>query len=264
MKKANHTVLLLAACALAITPAQADTIISETFSGSDSTDLVGAPTPDGNNWTGALGETAKQEEPAGGTAEEDKSTDGTPTTAAPKFSVKQDGSTGGIAFTAYHEFAFKQGQVYTLEAVLSPTNKFDNQWLTVGFALAARDGDTAPNLDGGTTYGQTVLSGSGYRYGWTGPDIKDMCELKGPGLHLGPVKVVLDTSNPKGYTIELFDGDGASIHGPKSIGTPAITQVFIGNSGTNGSFTSFTLSDDAAEPRTETAPEPEDGTETEE
>lgn len=147
--------------------------------------------------------------------------------------------------------------------MLSPTNKFDNQWFTVGFCVTARDGGRAPNLDGGTTYGQAVLSGSGYRFGWTGPDTKEICELKRPGLHLGPVKVVLDTTNPSAYTIELFDGDGDSIHGPESIGKPAITQIFIGSSGTHGGFTSFTLSDDTAEPGTEPAPEPEDWTETE-
>lgn len=266
MKKANHTVLLIAAFALASTPTQAGTILSEKFSGSDSTDLVGTPTPDGNNWTGALGETAMEQEPTGGTADQDKSTGDTETTAASKFSVKQDGSTGGIAFTAYHEFSFKQGQVYTLEAVLSPTNKFDNQWLTVGFCVTARDGGRAPNMDGGKTYGQAVLSGSGYRFGWTGPDTKDMCELKGPSLHTGPVTVVLDTSNSTAYTIEIFDGEGESIHGPKPIGKPAITQVFIGNSGTNGGFSSFTLSDDTPEPAAGTAsdPKPETSTTSEE
>ena len=120
MKTVIHVFSFLSAFTLATTAAQAGTIISEKFSGSDSTDLVGTPTPDGNNWTGALGEAADQEEATGGTADQEEASSGTETAAAPKFSVKQDGSTGGIAFTAYHEFAFKQGQVYTLEAVLSP------------------------------------------------------------------------------------------------------------------------------------------------
>ena len=242
------SLLSLVAFTLASTAAQAGMIISEQFSGSHSSDLVGKPTPGGNNWTGASGEIPKLEEPAAGDTE---------TTAAPRFSVKKDGSAGGIAFTAYHKFTLKPGQVYTLEAELSPVNKMDNQWFVVGFCVTARDGNAAPQLDGGTTYGQTVLSGSGYRYGWTGPDVKDMCELMGPGLHLGPVKVVLDTSNSKDYTIELFDGEGESIHGPKSIGAPAITQVFIGNSGANGSFKSLTLSDNAPETAAKTDPKPE-------
>ena len=36
--------------------------------------------------------------------------------------------------------------------------------------------------------------------------------------------------------------------GPKSIGTPAISQVFIGNSGTSGRFGSLTLTDNASGP----------------
>ncbi len=249
MKKEIHAFSFLWAFALITTTAQAGIIISERFSGSDSTDLVGTATPDGNNWTGGVGEKAKQEE----------STDDTETPAGKKFSVKQDGSTGGVAFTAYHKFTPKPGQIYTLEAVLSPTNKSDNQWFAVGFSLAARDGGNAPNLDGGTTYGQTVLSGSGYRYGWTGPDATNMCELKGPGLHAGSVKVVLDTTKATAYTVELFDGDGASLHGPKSIGTPAITRIFIGSSGTNGGFTSVTLSDNNPGSK-DPAPQPETDT----
>lgn len=238
MHNGHHTLLSLAAFALLATTAQAGTIISEKFSGSDSTDLVGTATPDGNTWTGGMGEIPKQ----------DTAKDGTETTLTPRFSIKQDGSIGGIAFTAYHEFTLKPGQVYTLEAELSPSNKLDNQWLTAGFCLTAQDGNAAPQLDSSTTYGQTVLSGSGYRYGWTGPDTKDMCELQGPGLHFSSVKVVLDTSNAKDYTIELFDGAGQSLHGPHSIGTPSISQIFIGNSGTSGAFKSVTLSDDAATP----------------
>lgn len=238
MNNRNCSLLSLAALALITTATQADVIISEKFSGSDSTDLVGTATPDGSTWTGAVGEIPTPE----------KTGDGTESTTAPKFSIKQDGSVGGIAFTAYHKFTLKPGQIYTLEAALAPANKADNQWFTVGFCLTAEDGNTAPHQDSGTTYGQSVLSGSGYRYGWTGPDTTDMCELVGPGLHFGTVKVVLDTSNPKDYTIELFDGSGNSLHGPNSIGTPPISQVFIGNSGTEGAFKSVTLSDDTDTP----------------
>jgi hypothetical protein len=141
------SLLSLVAFTLASTAAQAGMIISEQFSGSNSSDLVGKPTPGGNNWTGASGEIPKLEEPAAGDTE---------TTAAPRFSVKKDGSAGGIAFTAYHKFTLKPGQVYTLEAELSPVNKMDNQWFVVGFCVTARDGNAAPQLDGGTTYGQTV------------------------------------------------------------------------------------------------------------
>ena len=242
MKMKRHTSLALAALAFVTMGAQAQILLSETFSGGESTALVGTPTPDGNNWTGAMGEarqapeTDKREEPA------DES--------SRKPTVMQDGATAGIPFTAYHKFTFKPGRVYTLEAVLSPTNKADNQWLTVGFALTADNGDAVPHLDGGKTYGQTVLSGSGYRYGWAGPDTKDMSELTGPGLHHGSVKAILDTTDASDYTIELLNGEGDSIHGPKSIGKPAITQVFIGSSGTDGRFGRVTLSEDSPGPAT--------------
>ena len=163
MNNGHHTLLSLAAFALVTTTAQAGTIISEKFSGSAEADLVGTASPDGNNWTGGLGEHPKPEKPAAATTTPEESTTATATpeestgdaetTVAPRFSIKQDGSTGGIPFTAYHKFTLKPGQVYTLEAVLSPTNKLDNQWLTAGFCVTAQDGNAAPQQDGCKTYG---------------------------------------------------------------------------------------------------------------
>lgn len=247
--KMKHSIALqLTALGLLVMPATAGIIIKETFSGKSATPLVGEPTPDGNEWSGGAGEQPKPDEEA----EEAEPAE----PAEPVVAIKQDGSAAGIAFTAYHPFTLKPGAVYALEAKITATNEFDNQWLAVGFAVDAKDGSAAPQGDGGTTYGQSVLSGSGYRYGWAGPDTNDMAELFGPGLRFGSVKVVLDTTKASDYTIELFDGNGDSMHGPQSIGTPGISQIFIGNSGTGGSFGSVTLSDDRPEAEVSEDPEP--------
>ncbi|MGB1130166.1 MAG: hypothetical protein ACPG4K_08945 [Haloferula sp.] len=234
--------LPLVGFALLSTSAWADVILKETFSGGRNTPLVDEENEEKSGWTGGAGEHSPK-----APDEVEAGTDGEETPAAePKVSIMQDGTVSGISFTAYRAFTLEPGAVYTLDVELEAANDFDNQWLTVGFAGEAKDGDAAPQLDGGTTYGQSVLSGSGYRYGWAGPNTTAVSELKGPGLHSGGIKVVLDTSDASDYTIELFDGSGASMHGPESIGKPAISQIFIGSSGAAGKFTSVTLADDKA------------------
>ena len=217
MNTSDHKQRVIAPIAVAImlsltaaVHATAATIISETFSGSGATNLVGTTTPDGNNWIGSS-----------------------------NTSYKQNGSiSGSVSRTAYLPFTLTQGLTYTLQVDLDPSDTGDD-WLGAGFSVNSNNGDRQANQDGGSAYAWMLLRGNNNAQTFTGSNTGGGASHS--SLTGDTMKIVLDTTNASNYTAQFFDEAG--LLRSVGIGNPNLGHVFISSYNTAGSFDNFSLSD---------------------
>ncbi len=205
--KLNTTLTLAALTGLALSAnASAAVLLSESFSGTLATDLVGTTTTDGNDWTGS----------------------GT---------FQADGTTGGSNYkTAYLAMpsAVVAGEIYTLTATFGGPG-----WAIAKNAEPVRVGLAVGNLDqngDATGGGQRPDVGAFDVMAWSNgrgrmyPESSGSESGFGDGTTVGQtITMVLDTqTNPLDYQLSYWTG-GTQIGSTFNVGVQAFDHLWIGH-----------------------------------
>jgi hypothetical protein len=201
----------------------ADTLVSDDFSGAAGTDLVGTTADVGGTWTGY--------------------------SADPQ--MKADGSIiAGNERSAYQAVTLVQGRTYTLSADVT-LNTGSGAFIAIGFANSPGDGAGQIWVDANPSAWMYLNAPAWGIRRIAGPDLGGEVQI-GPTVYdtLVNLKVVLDTTNPAAYQATWFI-DGVQ-KDSTAIGSPALTHVFIykHDGSTSGTVDNFLLEDDVSPPPT--------------
>ena len=215
---------------LAAFSASAAVIVSETFSGNDSTSLVGTTTGDGNDWTGSS-------------------------------TIMADGSLSGSNYrSAYLSLGgtVVSGETYTIDiSYVNNGNGNNNEPLRVGLAVGALDNNGNANGEGqrsgGPAFDIFVKGSAGWRtYSDTtsGQDSESTITSWDQTM-----TVILDTTNASDYTVSFYNG-ATQLGSTVALGSAvAFDTLWIGHERSNGAlnFNSITVSDTTAVPEPSSA-----------
>jgi hypothetical protein len=184
------------------------TILHESFSGTNTVNLVGTTTADGNNWTGST-------------------------------VFKADGSQSGGAgdyecvFLAIPGGALPQGPVYTLTAWVTTNAIYAvaSDKLIFGFSTESDAGSSQYPYNGTNFTGYAaagIANNATYRL-WDDQANNGNITVQGSNFEGMQVDIVLDTTNASDYMTTFYESNGTNVlAGPYSIGAPLLTHIWIG------------------------------------